>query len=135
MYKSGGLNPYPNKYSYVTATIAFGQGIGGIEATRYLQMWPPVLKCFITGTLDQRMTQTQLHELMIYYCHRRKFDPDYEENVRKSLERRGVTADNAQERFLFNLDGGKHALHLQKKMQPQVKQIIAEYLSVLEEIN
>ena len=39
-----------------------------------------------------------------------------------------------QERFIYNLEGGKHSVHVQKRLKPTVAAIISEYLSVLEQL-
>jgi len=45
-----------------------------------------------------------------------------------------LPVDNIQERFVFNLEKGKHSVHAQKRHKPLVIKIIKEYLDVLEQI-
>lgn len=40
------------------------------------------------------------------------------------MKRYGLKVDNVQERFIYNIDGGKHSLHTQKKMMPLIGNII-----------
>ena len=49
-------------------------------------------------------------------------------------EKYGLKVDNVQERFIYNIDKGKHSIHMQKKYQGLLTQIIDEYLSALEQI-
>lgn len=37
-----------------------------------------------------------------------------------------------QERFIFNIEGGKHSLHIQKRFQPLLREILSDYMSVIE---
>lgn len=127
--------PCPNKYAFLAMLVAFGHGLGFDDMLTYIRRWFPVLKCFIYGRNDNRIPEPYLNQTAIYYCHKRKLDDTYEERIRKVLsERYGVNAVNVQERFIFNIEGGKHSLHVQAKMKPLISNIINEYLSILETV-
>ena len=36
----------------------------------------------------------------------------------------GLKVDNVQERFVYNIEGGKHSVHFQNKFKPLVSKII-----------
>ena len=48
--------------------------------------------------------------------------------------RYSLPVDNIQERFVYNLEKGKHSVHVQKRHKSLVIKIIKEYLEVLEQI-
>ena len=91
----------------------------------YFRQWFPVLKCFIYGRQDNRLAEENLNETAIYYCHKRTFDETYENKIRTIFnEKYGMKIDNSQERFVYNIDGGKHSIHIQRRFKQLVTNII-----------
>ena len=72
--------------------------------------------------------------MAIYYCHKRPLNDHLNQQVSSVLKRRGVDTPHPQERFLYDLEGGKHSVHKQRRTQPTVVKIIEDYLTVLEEL-
>jgi hypothetical protein len=128
--------PYPfGKYSTLGYLNAFGNGMGFGEMFSYNRMWYPVLKCFIYGREDNRISEEYLNEAAIYYCHKRKFEESYEAKIQDILkEGYGLKVDNVQERFIFNIEKGKHSIHVQNRFLPVLAKIVDEYLSVIEQL-
>lgn len=127
--------PAPNKYAYMSVLLAFGHGLGFDEMFSYIRRWFPVLKCFIYGRQDNRLSEEGLNQSAVYYCHKQKITPENEVKVQQFLkETYNLTVDNAQERFIYNLEGGKHSIHMQRRFKSLISQILNEYLTVLEEI-
>ena len=61
------------------------------------------------------------------------FDQVYEQKLKKAwLKKYKNTADNIQEKFIFNVEGGAHSVHLQKKHASKLSAIIHDYLNFIE---
>ena len=39
-----------------------------------------------------------------------------------------------QERFVFNIEGGPHIMHMKKKYKSTIQDIVEDYLNMIEEI-
>ena len=52
----------------------------------YIRQWFPVLKCFVYGRQDNMLAEETLNESAIYYCHKRKFDEEYETKVKNIMK-------------------------------------------------
>ena len=86
LYKMMGIPNNNNKYANVASYIAFGHGMGFSEMFSYIRQWFPVLKCFVYGRQDNMLAEETLNESAIYYCHRRKFDEEYETKVKNIMK-------------------------------------------------
>lgn len=75
-----------SKYGNLASLYAFGKGLGFRQMFSFIRQWPPVLKCFIYGRNDNRLAEDNLNETAIYYCHKRKFDEEYEKKVKAIMK-------------------------------------------------
>ena len=94
---------------------------------------PNVLKLIVFGDKDNLVTEDLLSEKAIFYCYKKKLDPEYEKRLKSNYEKIfGKKVENVQERFIYDLEGGVHVLHMQKKLNKKISKAIEEYIGVLD---
>jgi hypothetical protein len=90
--------------------------------------FPAILKCIIFGRKDGFFLEKNLNEKALFFS-KQPFSPAYQfslEQAFKTLE--GKSATSIQEQFIFNIEEGKHSLHMQKTFLGTIRQIISNYL-------
>ena len=90
------------------------------------------MKLIFYGRRDTLFREGLQSEKAVHYSYRAKLDSKYEENLTKKYEELfGQKVDKIQDRFIFNLDGAAHSLHMQKRFNAQIKKAIQEYLQII----
>ena len=60
-----------DKYANLAYLTAFGQGLGFADVFDYNKQWYPILKCFIYGRDDARITEASMNESALFYSYKR----------------------------------------------------------------
>ena len=93
---------------------------------------PNVLKLFCFGSKDTIFEENLLAEKPIYYSYKKKLEPQYEKKLKENYEKLfGKRVKNIQERFVYNVEGAGHSLHMQKRFNSQLQKVIGEYIELI----
>ena len=69
---------------------------------------------------------------MAHYCYKANFSEDYERSMKEGWKKmHGKECENVQEQFVYNLEGGAHSVHVQKRFEKEMSKIVEEYLTYL----
>ena len=125
------INVYENKYQAIGIVRLFKSEWFKkmFEIGRHL---PKVLKLFCYGSKDKLFTKNLLSEKAMFYCYKNQLDETYEREMAEKYEGLyGQKVKNIQERFVFDLEGAGHSLHMQSQYEPMLKKAIKEYLQMI----
>ena len=88
-----------------------------------------MLKCIIYGRDDHIMPEDYFSEKMAHYSYQNGVEEHTEMRLKgKWKEVYGRECQNVQEQFMYNLEGGGHSVHIQKRFKEVLPKIVHEYL-------
>lgn len=92
------------------------------------------MKLFFAAGKDAFYKQNDVNNKLAYYTYAKQIDEAQRLAITKAyLKFNGEKVRNVQEKFVINFEEGKHSLHMQARIVPDIKLAIHEYLTIIDE--